>query len=64
MRRSWILALALCIFPGILLAAQQIYVWTDESGNREYRDTPPPPHARNVERRRIDVSTIETVVGR
>lgn len=60
MKRSWILALALCALPGISLGAQQIYVWTDESGNREYRDTPPPPHARNVEQRSISVSTIET----
>ena len=60
MNRSWILALALCVLPGVSLAAQQVYVWTDEYGNKEYRDTPPPPHARNVEQRRIDVSTIET----
>ena len=60
MRRYWILALALCVLPGISLAAQQVYVWTDEYGNREYRDTPPPPNARNVERRQINTSTIET----
>ena len=60
MRRFWILALVLCVAPGAALAAQKIYVWTDESGNTEYRDTPPPPHARNVERRQIGVSTIQT----
>jgi len=60
MRRIWFLAFALCVLPGMSLGAQQVYVWTDEYGNREYRDTPPPPNARNVERRRIDVSTIET----
>jgi len=60
MRRFWILAFALCVSPGVLLAAQQVYIWTDESGNREYRDTPPPPHARNVERRQIGISTIQT----
>jgi hypothetical protein len=60
MRRFWILALVLCVAPGVSLAAQKVYVWTDESGNTEYRDTPPPPHARNVEQRQIGVSTIQT----
>jgi len=60
MGRLLIVALALSMFPGVSLAAQQIYVWTDEYGNREYRDTPPPPGARNVERRELGVSTIQT----
>jgi hypothetical protein len=42
------------------LAAAQFYRWVDEKGNVEWRDTPPPPHAKNVEERRIGVSTIET----
>lgn len=60
MGRFLILALALSMFSGVSLAAQQVYVWTDEQGNKEYRDTPPPPGARNVERRKIDISTIQT----
>ena len=60
MRRFWLLALVLCVAPGVSLAAQKIYVWTDESGNKEYRDTPPPPHAKNVQQRQIGVSTIQT----
>jgi hypothetical protein len=60
MGRLLILASALCIFSGVSFAAQQIYVWTDEYGNREYRDTPPPPGAKNVEQRRLGISTIET----
>lgn len=60
MGRLLILASALCIFSGVSSGAQQVYVWTDEYGNREYRDTPPPPGAKNVERRKINTSTIET----
>lgn len=61
MGRLLILVTACCMFfSGVSLAAQQVYVWTDEYGNREYRDTPPPPSAKNVERRTFSVSTIET----
>jgi hypothetical protein len=60
MGRLLILALALSMFSGVSPAAQQVYLWTDEQGNKEYRDTPPPPGARNVERRKIDISTIQT----
>ncbi|MDH3288972.1 MAG: glutaredoxin family protein [Betaproteobacteria bacterium] len=60
MGRFLILALALSMFSGVSPAAQQVYVWTDELGNKEYRDTPPPPGARNVERRNIGISTIQT----
>lgn len=60
MGRLLILALALSMFSGVSFAAQQVYIWTDEYGNREYRDTPPPPRAKNVERRDLDVSTIQT----
>jgi hypothetical protein len=60
MGRFLIVALALSLFSGVSTAAQQVYVWTDEYGNREYRDTPPPPGARNVERRKVGISTIQT----
>jgi hypothetical protein len=60
MARLFVLALALTLSSGISLAAQQVYVWTDEHGNKEYRDTPPPPEAKNIERRDLGVSTIQT----
>ncbi len=60
MARLFLLALSLMMCSGISLAAQQVYVWIDEQGNKEYRDTPPPPGAKNVERRDLDVSTIQT----
>jgi len=60
MARLFLLALSLMMCSGISLAAQQVYVWIDEQGNTEYRDTPPPPGAKNVERRDLDVSTIQT----
>lgn len=60
MARLFLLALSLMMCSGISLAAQQVYVWIDEQGNTEYRDTPPPPGAKNVERRDLGVSTIQT----
>ena len=42
------------------LGAAQLYRWVDEKGNVEYRDTPPPPHAKKVERRDMSGNTIET----
>lgn len=41
-------------------AAAQLYRWVDEKGNVEWRDTPPPAHAKNVERRNVSGNTIET----
>jgi len=60
MGRLLVFALVLSMFSGVSLAAQQVYVWIDQYGNREYRDTPPPPTAKNVERRDLSVSTIQT----
>lgn len=49
----------------VMLAAQtasaaQLYRWVDDKGRVEWRDTPPPPNAKNVERRTIESSVIET----
>jgi glutaredoxin len=33
-------------------AAAQLYRWTDESGKTHFTDTPPPPKARNVQRKK------------
>ena len=52
-----VLALALAAGP---LTAAQLYRWVDEKGNVEWRDTPPPPNARNVEQRTMSGNTIET----
>src|SRR5687767_4006325 len=38
----------------------QLYRWVDEKGRVEWRDTPPPPEAKNVEQRRMGGNTIET----
>jgi glutaredoxin len=49
--------LALVALP---LGAAQLYKWTDEKGNVEWRDTPPPPNAKKVEQRNMGGNTIET----
>lgn len=59
MKRFLILALLLSAASGSLLAAQ-LYRWVDENGRVEWRDTPPPPNAKQVERRNVGGSTIET----
>jgi hypothetical protein len=53
----FVLALALAANPA---AAAQLYRWVDEKGNVEWRDTPPPPHAKKVEQRNMSGNTIET----
>ncbi|MDH5534680.1 MAG: glutaredoxin family protein [Betaproteobacteria bacterium] len=52
-----LLVLALTTMP---LAAAQLYRWVDEKGRVEWRDTPPPPDAKNVEQRRLSPSTISS----
>jgi len=42
------------------VGAAQLYRWVDEKGHVEWRDTPPPASATNVERRRVTASTIPT----
>ena len=51
-----ILACALALPAG----AAQLYRWVDEKGHVEWRDTPPPPHAKQVEKRNMGGNTIET----
>ncbi len=57
MRRALVIALALTALP---LGAAQLYRWVDEKGNVEWRDTPPPAHAKKVETRNVGGNTIET----
>ena len=54
-----LVALAVALAAGPLGAAQ-LYRWVDEKGTVEYRDTPPPANAKNVERRDMSGNTIET----
>ena len=51
-----ILACALAVPAG----AAQLYSWGDDKGHVEWRDTPPPPHAKKVETRNMGGNTIET----
>lgn len=53
-----ILGIFMLAATGALLAAQ-LYRWVDEKGNVEYRDTPPPSSAKNVEQRNLGGSTVE-----
>jgi glutaredoxin len=42
------------------VGAAQLYRWVDEQGRVEWRDTPPPASAKNVERRTVEPNTIQT----
>jgi len=53
-----ILILALATLLSAPLGAAQLYRWVDERGNVEWRDTPPPPTAKNVQQRPVTSSTI------
>lgn len=53
-------AIAMLVAVGPLCAAQ-LYRWVDEKGNVEWRDTPPPAHAKKVEQRTLGAgNTIDT----
>jgi len=41
-------------------AAQQLYQWTDNTGRVHITDTPPPPSARNVQKKNVTGSAVET----
>lgn len=58
--RTIIYAAVAMILAGPLYAAQ-LYRWVDEKGNVEWRDTPPPTTAKNVEQRTLGRgNTIDT----
>jgi hypothetical protein len=41
-------------------SAAQLYRWVDDKGRVEWRDTPPPADAKNVEQRNVGGNTIQT----
>jgi hypothetical protein len=55
-------AIVCCVLTvvAVQVGAAQLYRWVDEQGRVEWRDTPPPPHAKNVEQRNVGGNTIET----
>ena len=57
-------ALALALITAVAsvsATAAQLYRWVDENGRVEWRDTPPPPEAKNVEQRTLGgANTIQT----
>ena len=52
MRAAYILALLLIGAAGAA-CAEELYRWVDEDGKVHYTDQPPPPQARNAERKRL-----------
>jgi glutaredoxin len=42
------------------LAAAQLYRWVDGQGHVEWRDTPPPSTAKQIEQRNVRANTIDT----
>ena len=59
MKITSMLALVLAIAAQALTAAQ-LYRWVDEQGRVEWRDTPPPASAKQVEQRTLSSNTIQT----
>lgn len=52
-------ALCLALAPGAA-SAQQLYRWTDAQGGVHVTDTPPPPTAREVQKKAFKGSVVET----
>ncbi|MGZ5127288.1 MAG: DUF4124 domain-containing protein [Burkholderiales bacterium] len=59
MIKTYVVALAVAL-ASAPLAAAQLYRWVDDKGNVEWRDTPPPTTAKNVEQRNLPSNTIQT----
>lgn len=59
MNTAPLVALAIALVTGPLGAAQ-LYRSVDEQGRVEWRDTPPPASAKNVEQRNVGSNTIQT----
>lgn len=58
--KNKILVLILLGFAMGNVQAAQLYRWVDDKGRVEWRDTPPPAHAKKVEKRTVEGSVIET----
>ena len=58
MKRAYV-ALATLALSGAAAGAQ-LYRWVDDKGRVEWRDTPPPAEAKNVEQRKMGGNMIET----
>src|SRR5688572_29782283 len=54
-----LLAALLVAFSGAAAGAQ-LYRWVDDKGRVEWRDTPPPAEAKNVEQRTLSGNTIQS----
>jgi glutaredoxin len=48
------------LLAALPLSAAQLYRWVDDKGNVEWRDTPPPSNAKNVEKRNVGGNTVQT----
>lgn len=54
------LAVLLLLLIALPAPAQQ-YRWTDDKGRTQYSDTPPPPSARNVQKKEMKGSVVESL---
>jgi hypothetical protein len=57
---KFLLTAFVCALAALPASAAQLYRWVDQNGRVEWRDTPPPPGAKNVEQRNMGGNTIET----
>ena len=54
------LAMAIVLALAAATAAAQLYRWTDEKGRVHVTDTPPPPSAKDVQKRSATAGAVET----
>lgn len=55
-----VIAFALLLASGWVIAGGTAYKWVDEHGKVHYSDQPPPADAKKVERKKIDSNVIDT----
>jgi glutaredoxin len=54
--RLW---LAILLVASASTALAQVYRWIDEQGGVRYSDTPPPPNARKVQKKRVGITAAD-----
>ena len=55
-------ALAMVALLGLaaMVHAAEVYEWVDEKGVRQYTQQPPPPHIKEVQKKQLVISVVET----
>ena len=55
-----VLAMVALLGLAAMAHAAEVYEWVDEKGVRQYTQQPPPPHIKDVQKKQLVISVVET----